>query len=100
MVVPACMCMILQVLWMRRKLRKDYWDGGATFDTETGARLALGDICTDMGELARIVASLLYAEDASQFSISEAEMAQKIAANEVSPDNVDSWFCRCLLLQV
>ena len=70
-----------------------YWDGGATFDTETGARLALGDICTDMGELARIVASILYAEDASRFSISEAEMAQNIAANEVSPDNVDSWFC-------
>jgi len=53
-----------------------------------------------MGELARIVASILYAEDASRFSISEAEMAQNIAANEVSPDNVDSWFCRCLLLQV
>ena len=70
-----------------------YWDGGATFDTETGARLALGDICTDMGELARIVASILYAEDASRFSVSEAEMAQNIAANEVSPDNVDSWFC-------
>ena len=70
-----------------------YWDGGATFDTETGARLMLGDICTDMGELARIVASILYAEDASRFSVSEAEMAQNIAANEVSPDNVDSWFC-------
>ena len=25
-----------------------YWDGGATFDTETGTRLMLGDICTDM----------------------------------------------------
>ena len=70
-----------------------YWDGGATFDTETGARLALEDICTDMGELARIVASILYAEDASRFSVSEAEMAQNIAENEVSPDNVDSWFC-------
>ena len=69
-----------------------YWDGGATFDTKTGARLALKDICTDTGELARIVAASLFAEDASRFSVSEADLTQNILENQLNPENTDSWF--------
>lgn len=73
-----------------------FWDGGATFDTRTGARLRLGDICTDTGELARIVVAALYAEgeDANDFfSVSEAEMTKKIMDIMLNPENVDNWFC-------
>lgn len=70
-----------------------YWDGGATFDTKTGARLRLGDICTDTGELARIVVAALYAEDANRFSVSQAEMVRDITESELNPENVDNWFC-------
>ena len=70
-----------------------YWDGGATFDTKTGARLRLGDICTDTGELARIVVAALYAEDANRFSVSQAEMVRDITESGLSPENVDNWFC-------
>ena len=70
-----------------------YWDGGATFDPKTGARLRLGDICKDTGELARIVVSALYAEDASRFSVSQAEMVKNILDIMLNPENMVNWFC-------
>ena len=70
-----------------------YWDGGATFDTRTGARLRLKDICTDTGELARIVVAALYAEDASRFSVSQAEMVKNILDIMLNPENMVNWFC-------
>ena len=68
-------------------------EGGASFDTQTGARLALSDICTDMRELVSIIADSMYAEEGARIQFGQTELEQYLSSHEASPDNQDSWYC-------
>ena len=68
-------------------------EGGASFDTQTGSRLALSDICTDMRELVSIIADSMYAEEGARIHLSQTELEQYLSSHEASPDNMDSWYC-------